>query len=410
MALTNIQIKKAKPKDKKYRLSAGKGLSLMVMPTGSKLWKYRFRLDGKAGDYSLGAYGEGRLGLSLADALTRADELRALVKLDIHPKEEAKRKAQESKLQKKSTFKAIALDWIDAKTNDWKPSHKEGVERSLKKHVYPYLGAVPISDITTDDILSVLKKLEDKGSLVLLRKLNQRITRIFSYASIKGLIKNMPCTDFKDVLKTPITVNHGHLPIDEFPELLRRIDDYDNIAGVYVVTRLAMQFLSMVFVRTGELRRLKWSHINFDKALIEIPPELMKMGNPHIVPLSTQALEIIEQLKVYTGDSEYLFCQQNNKYKPMSENAVLYALYSLGYHGRMTGHGFRHVASTQLNEMGFRADLIEKQLAHGDSNKVRAVYNKAQYLPERAEMMQTWSNYLDGIRGNNNILTINKGA
>lgn len=404
MAITNIQIKNAKPKGKKYTLSAGKSLFLLVMPTGSKLWKYRYRIDNKAGEYSLGAYPI----ISLSDALKQADALRELVSQGIHPIEDARRKAQAKKLQNKNTVKAIALDWIEAKSNDWKPSHKEGVERSLIKHVYPFIGDMPISDITTDDIFTLLKRIESRNSLVLLRKINQRITRILSYASIKGLIKNMPCTDFKDVLKKPITINHGHLPIDELPELLRKIDDYDKISGVYVVTRLAMQLLSMIFVRTGELRRLKWSHIDAEKKTIEIPSELMKMGNPHIVPLSTQALEIIEQLKPYTSDSEYLFCQQNNKRKPMSENAVLYALYSLGYHGRMTGHGFRHVASTQLNEMGFKSDLIEKQLAHGDSNKIRAVYNKAEYLPERSQMMQSWSDYLDGIKKGAKIVTLYK--
>lgn len=408
MAITNIQIKNAKSKEKKYKLSCGGGLSVLVMPTGSKLWKFRFRMNGKESDYSLGSFGDGRSGLSLKEAHLKADDLRVIVKQGIHPKEADRKHAQKKRLEQKNTFKAVSLAWIETKANSWKPNHKKDVERSLNKHIYPYLGDVAVSDITTADVLHVLRKLEATGALVMLSKINQRVSHIFTFACIEGMIKSNPATNLQTALKSPVSTNFKHVPINELPELLRKIDDYDKITGVYVVTRLAMQLLSLVFIRTGELRQLKWSHISFDKALIEIPPELMKMGNPHIVPLSTQALDIIEQLKAFTGDSEYLFCQQNNKHKPMSENAVLYALYSLGYHGKMTGHGFRHVASTQLNEMGFRADLIEKQLAHGDSNKVRAVYNKAQYLPERAEMMQSWSDYIEAIKKGADVVPINK--
>jgi len=404
MAITNIQIKKAKPKEKKYTLSAGKSLFLLVMPSGGKLWKYRYRIDGKAGEYSLGSYPA----IPLADAQARVDDLRALVLQGIHPKDDVRRKKQENRLQQKNTFSAVALSWLETKTNEWKPNHKKDVERSLERHIYPYLGDVPVTDITTADVLHVLRKLEATGALVMLSKINQRVSHIFAYACIEGQITANPAANLQIALKSPVTTNFKHVPIGELPELLRRIDDYDQINGVYVVTRLAMQLLSLVFLRTKELRSLKWSFIDFEKAQIDIPADIMKMNNPHIVPLSTQALELIDQLKAFTGDSEYLFCQQNNKHKPMSENAVLYALYSLGYHGRMTGHGFRHVASTQLNEMGFRADLIEKQLAHGDSNKIRAIYNKAQYLPERIEMMQSWSDYIFAIKQGADVVPIKK--
>ena len=404
MAITNIQIKNAKPKDKKYTLSAGESLFLLVMPSGGKLWKYRYRIDGKAGEYSIGSYPV----ISLIDAKSMAPDLRALVLQGIHPKNDVRRKKQENRLQQKNTFKAVALSWLETKSNDWKPNHKQDVERSLVRHIYPYLADIPVTDITTADVLHVLRKLEATGALVMLSKINQRVSHIFAYACIEGLITTNPAANLQIALKSPVTTNFKHVPIGELPELLRRIDDYDKISGVYVVTRLAMQLLSLVFLRTKELRSLKWSFIDFEKGQIDIPADIMKMGNPHIVPLSMQSLEILEQLKTFTGDSEYLFCQQNNKHKPMSENAVLYALYSLGYHGRMTGHGFRHVASTQLNEMGFRADLIEKQLAHGDSTKIRAVYNKAQYLPERVEMMQAWADYIDGLKAGANVVPIHK--
>lgn len=278
----------------------------------------------------------------------------------------------------------------------------------MNNHIYQHIADLPVHEITAADLLNVLRKIEDSGALEMLSKVTQRVRQVFALAVIEGMIPANPASDLKSALKTPVSRNYRHVSINEFPELLRKIDDYDNIAGVYPVTRLAMQLLSLAFIRTKELRTLEWDDVNFDKQLFEIPAERMKMNQPHQVPLSTQSLAIIEELKTYTSESKYLFCQQNNKYKPMSENAVLYALYSLGYHGKMTGHGFRHIASTQLNEMGFRSDLIEKQLAHGDSNKIRAVYNKAQYLSERAEMLQSWADYIDAIKQGGDVVPLKK--
>ena len=403
--LTNIQIKKAKSRDKKYSLAAGNSLFLWITPAGGKHWKYRFRIDGKSGEYSMGAYPEVTLDQARKDAI----ELKAIVKQGIRPLEQDRRDDQAKKLNQKNTFKAVAESWIDTKGNQWKPNHKQDVERSLSKHIYPHLGKIAVSDINTSDVLHTLRKLESTGSLEMLSKVTQRVRSTFAFACIEGMISINPAADVKSALKSPVSVNFKHVSIDEFHELLRRIDDYDNISGVYPVTQLAMQLLSLIFIRTKELRFLEWSDIDYEKSVIEIPDSRMKMNIHHIVPLSTQALEIIEQLKAYTSDSKYMFCQQNNKHKPMSENAVLYALYRLGYHGRMTGHGFRHIASTQLNEMGYRSDLIEKQLAHGDSNKIRATYNKAQYLPERQKMMQAWSDYIDNLKSGADVVSIFSG-
>jgi len=410
MTITNIQIKNAKPKAKKYKLSCGGGLSLLVMPTGRKLWKFRFRLDGKESDYSLGAYGDGKANLSLKGALKRADELREIVKQGIHPKDQDRKNKQAERLQKKNTFKSVAFAWMDSKANTWKPNHRQDVERSLQNHIFDYFGNVAVNEINTNDVLYVLRKIESTGALVMLSKVNQRVSHIFKYARIEGMIKSNPAQDLHEVLKSPVSKNHKHVPINEVPELLRKIDDYDKVSGVYRVTQLGLKLITLIFIRTSELRFLEWSHIDFDKAIIEIPSDVMKMSHAHTVPLSTQALEIIDQLKPYTGDSKYLFCQQNNKHKPMSENAMLYALYTLGYHGKQTVHGFRHIASTQLNEMGFNGDVVEVQMAHKDTNKIRATYNKAQYLPERTEMMQSWSDYIEAIKKGADVVPINKKA
>lgn len=403
MPLTVKQIESAKPKDKKYSLSAGKSLFLVISPAGGKLWKYRYRLDGKASEYSMGAYPD----ITLSEATERVIALRKLVGQGVHPLKKDRKEKQQKQIQNMNSFRSVADSWIKSKENQWSVNHKRDIERSLDNHIYPYIADSPVHEISAGDILLVLRRMEDAGSLEMLSKVTQRVRQVFALAVIEGMIPANPASDLKAALKTPISKNYSHVSIEEFPELLRRIDDYDKISKVYPVTQLAMQFLSLVFIRTKELRTLEWTDINHGKQLIEIPAERMKMNQSHLVPLSAQALTVLDELKIYTSDSNYIFCQQNNKYKPMSENAVLYALYSLGYHGRMTGHGFRHIASTQLNEMGFRSDLIEKQLAHGDSNKIRAVYNKAQYLRERTEMMQSWADYLDGIKQHGTGVPIN---
>ncbi len=404
MPITNIQIKKAKPRNKKYTLSAGKSLFLLVMPSGGKSWKYRYRIDGKAAEYSLGSYPD----ISLSEANESVIALRKLVKQGIHPLKKDRKEKQVKRLQNEYSFRTVAESWIKSKENQWTPNHKIDVERSLQNHIFPHIADLPVHEITAADLLQVLRKLEDAGSLEMLSKVTQRVRLVFALAVIEGKIPANPASDLKSALKTPVSKNYRHVSIAEFPRLLRDIDDYDHISGVYPVTRLAMQLLALVFTRTKELRTLEWVDIDFEKQLIEIPADRMKMNQPHLVPLSTQSISIIEELKIYTSGSRYLFCQQNNKHKPMSENAVLYALYSMGYHGKMTGHGFRHTASTQLNEMGFRPDLIEKQLAHGDSNKIRAVYNKALYLPERAEMLQSWADYIDVIKQGDDVVPLKK--
>ncbi len=247
----------------------------------------------------------------------------------------------------------------------------------------------------------MLRKIETRGALDITHRAMQTCSQIFRYAIITGRAKYNPAIDLRGALKSPGKSNHAYLEAAELPEFLSKLRAYDG----HIQTRLAMDLLLLTFVRTTELRAAKWEEINLEKAEWRIPAERMKMREQHIVPLSRQAIEIIEEVRKLSGHGIYVFPSQNNPDKFMSENTMLYALYRLGYHSRATIHGFRATASTILNEHGFRADVIERQLAHGERNKVRAAYNHAQHLPERRDMMQWWADHLDGLVGNGEIIS-----
>lgn len=391
--LTNTAAKNAKAKDKDYKLGAGGGLFLLITKAGGKYWKLKYRIDGKEGRYSIGKYPD----LSLKDAREKTLDVRKLIDQGIHPKLYDRRVEQQRRTEASNTFRVISEQWLEIKNTQWSKPHANSVKRSLENNVYPEIGDLSIKEIVPSDILQMLRKIEARGAYELTSKVYQRTRAIFRFAVTESIITINPAAELSDALKKAQHKNHNHVSIDELPNLLKAIDTYDG----HLVTKYALQLLSLVFVRTGELRTLEWSDVNFEKKIIEIPSDRMKMNHPHIVPLSRQAIEILEELKDF--GKQYIFQQQNNPRKPMSENTILFALYRMGYHKRMTGHGFRHVASTQLNEMGYRADLIEKQLAHGDRDKIRAIYNKAKYLDERADMMQAWADYLDTLKSGSKV-------
>jgi integrase len=257
--------------------------------------------------------------------------------------------------------------------------------------IFPRIGSRPIADLTSAEILETLRRVENRGARDLTHRLSQIIAQVLNYAMIKGLIKANPATPLRGVLMPVVKTHHAYLKATDLPEFLKKLGAYDGNPQ----TKLAVKFLLLTFVRTGELRGSTWEEFDFKKAEWRIPPERMKMKEMHIVPLSKQVLEILEEMKLHSGQRSYVFPNQHKPSGPMSENTVLYALYRMGYHSRATGHGFRATASTILNEHGFRTDVIERQLAHGERNAVRAAYNHAEYLPERRDMMQWWADYLD---------------
>ena len=288
----------------------------------------------------------------------------------------------------------MAREWHSQQKHQWKPKHAAQVLHSLELNIFPMLGTRPIAEITPAELLDVLRVIEHRGALDLAGRILQRCNAVFRYAIASCRLESNPARDLKGALKPPQKKHYASLSSDDLPEFLDKLDQFDG----YKTTQLAIRLMMLTFVRTGELRSAQWQEFDLDKRLWRIPAERMKMGVEHLVPLSDQVIECLAELHEISGHFDLLFPGRTNVNKPISENTVLFGLYRMGYHGRATGHGFRSTATTVLNEMGFPSDAIERQLAHGERDKVRAAYNKALYLDKRTEMMQTWANYLDSVK------------
>ena len=388
--LTDRAIKNTKPGNSIKKLSDGNGLNLVVYPNGSKYWVYRYRHLGKEKTLSLGIYPE----VTLAEARMKLTDARKLVSDGQDPSEARKALKRQALASSENTFEVIALEWIEAKSPVWTPRYTKFLYSRLENDLFPALGNRPIRDITAPELLSVVRVIEKRGALELANRALQYCGQIFMYGIATGRAERNPANDIKGALKTHVKKHFAHLKAIELPEFIEKVKAYDG----NLQTRLAVTLLMLTFVRTTELRGATWEEIDLDKAEWRIPAERMKMRRPHIVPLSKQALATIKELQRLNGQWNYVFPNPHKPIKHMSENAVLYALYRMGYHSRTTGHGFRHTASTVLNESGlFSSDVIERQLAHVQSNKVRGTYNHAEYLPERRKMMQWWADYLDEV-------------
>ena len=389
MPLTETAIKKAKPGDKPIKLSDSRGMYLLVNPVGSKLWRWKYRVLGKEKVLSLGAYPD----VSLAQARDGVDKARKTLAAGDDPM--AKRKADKvaTRTAAEDSFNAVARKWWA----NWKPARSEQhagqVMRRFEANVFPYIGARPVSEIQAPELVAMLKGIEARGVSDLAKRALQTSSQVFRYAIAHGLAERNPATDIKpaDVLVSRQKQNLARVESRDLPELLRHIDAYRGTA----TTRLAMKLMAMTFVRTTELIGARWEEFDFDAARWDIPATRMKMKTPHIVPLSTQAVNLLKTLQLITGHSALLFPGERDHEKSMSNNTILKALERMGYKGRMTGHGFRGVASTLLHEMGFDHAHIEIQLAHQERNEVSAAYNHATYLKQRAQLMQHWSDYLD---------------
>jgi integrase len=391
MTLKDVSIRNAKPKEKVYKLFDGEGLYLEVVPAGGKYWRLKYRFAGKERRLALGVYPD----VSLADARERRGQARKALAAGNDPGE-IKREAKRALIQKhQSTFEVVAREWHTHRLAKWSPDHATKILKRLETHVFNRIGPRPIADITTAELLSVMRKIEEHGAEIAHRLL-QICGQVFTYAVVTQRVSINPAVSLRGALKPVVKNNHAFLKPNELPEYLKKLEGYD---GAFQ-TKAALRFLLLTFVRTGELRGAAWSEIDFDKAEWRIPAERMKMRDPHIVPLSRQAIALLKELKPVTGNWQYVFPNQHKPSGQMSENTILYALYRMGYHSRATGHGFRSTASTILNENEFPPDVIERQLAHSERDKVRAAYNHAQYLPERRKMMQWWADYLDRVARN----------
>lgn len=393
--LTDKQLRMAVPKDKPFKLTDSQGLHCVIMPNGAKRWQLRFRLDGRERLAGLGSYPE----VTLAEARDKRDDYRRQIRQGIDPIEQKRLAKAARQVARENTFKAVASAWFGSWSVARSPRHAEYVQRRLEADVFPVIGKRPVAEITAPEIVMLLKRIEQRGALDIAKRAYQTTGQIFRYAVAHGLCERNPAADIKpgDVLASSRPTNFARIDARELPGLLRHIEAYQGAP----VTRLAIKLIALTFVRTSELIGARWDEIDWDARQWRIPAERMKMKTPHIVPLSRQAIEVLEVLKTVTGKHELLFPGERSRRKPMSNNTILKALERMGYKGRMTGHGFRGLASTILHEQGYPHEHIELQLAHQERNRVSASYNHAQYLQPRAELMQAWADHLDRCLGRN---------
>jgi integrase len=392
MPLNEMKIRNAKPKEKFYKLTDSDGLYLHVTEKGGKLWRFKYRFGGKYKLLALGVYPE----ISLLYARQKRDEARRQLAKGIDPG--AIRKAQkQAKTEETETIEVVAREWHEKFKSKWTEGHALKIMRSLELDVFPWIGTRPIKDIKAPELLTVLRRIESRGVLEGAHRVRGLCSMIFRYAVSTGRAERNPA---QDLIGSLAPAKEKHLAAITEPkkvcELLRAIDGY---SGSYVV-KLALQLSPLVFVRPGELRHMEWTEVDFDEALWSIPAEKMKMREPHLVPLSKQALKILEEIKKLTGASKYAFPSGRTFERPMSNNAILAALRRMGYtKEEMTPHGFRAMARTIIDEvLQIRPDFIEAQLAHRVSDPLGRSYNRTQHLNERRKMMQLWANYLDGLK------------
>jgi integrase len=387
MPLSETKARNAKPTTKPYKLADGDGMFLLVTPAGGKYWRLKYYFAGREKLLALGVFPD----VGLTEARERRAQARKYLASGKDPSEIKKESKRAAIAQSTNNFETVAREYLEKRSHEWTPGHVIAKKGQIERYLLPKLGNRPIAEITALDILEVLRVVESKGILDTTKRLRQVVGQIFMYAIATGRAERNPVPDIRGALKTPVVKHHTFLNEAELPEYLTKLDSYNGS----LLTKLALRFLLLTFVRTIELRGAQWSEFDWDKAEWRIPAERMKMKELHVVPLSKQAVATLREVQKLTGHRKYVFANGHNPATYMSENTMLYALYRMGYHSRATGHGFRSTASTILNENGFQPDVIERQLAHGEQNHVRAAYNHAQYLPERRRMMQWWADYLD---------------
>lgn len=406
MKLTNTQCKNAKYSADGLgnKLSDGGGLYLQLSETG-KYWRMNYRFLGKQKTLAIGTYPL----LSLAEARTRRDKAKKLIIDGQDPATQKMLARLELRANHNNSFESIAREWHSQKRHTWKPEHASNILKRLEANIFPKIGKRPIKELTAPELLSALRTLEKEGKRDLAHRQLQHCGQIFRYAIATGRAKNDITPHLKGALQPAKSKGLAYLQESDLPEFLAKLECYDSEFRGNILTKLAFQLMILTFVRSGEIRGAKWEEINWEKAQWKIPADRMKMKDPHIIPLSRQSMKILKLLRDITGRNVagYIFPSQQNPRNTMSENTFLRAIDVMGYKGRTTGHGFRSTASTILNEIGFRREVIERQLAHAERDTVRAAYNHAEYLPERAQMMQWWADYVASATKSSKVVATN---
>lgn len=407
--LTAIQVRSATPKDKPYKLTDALGLYLHVATSGKKTWRYRYRLAGRESTFVMGEYPQ----MTLEEARKGRVKAREQVKAGINPSQERKETKQETLERGKAVlqinekcFEVVALEWISHQKERWSKAHANAVLATLEHDAFPLLRGRPVDSITPPVILELIRNIESRGALEIAQKVLQRVNAVLRYAVQTGLATSNPAADMKGVLK-PRKVKHmTALDREDLPEFLRAL----HTADIHATTKLALKFTILTAARSGEVRGATWDEIKLEEGLWRIPAARMKMASPHNVPLSKQAVAILERMARLYSQEGLVFPGIPDNSKKLSENTMLYALYRMGYHSKATVHGFRAVFSTIANESGYNGDVIEKALAHEERNQTRAAYHRSEYLEQRRELMQWWANYLDRLEAGAEIIPFKKAS
>jgi len=389
--LTELGIKKSKSSIKEKKLYDGKGLYLLLHTNGSKYWRVKYRFLDKEKVFSLGVWPN----ISLTDARKIRNEVKIVLKSGQDPNVVKNNILLNKQVDQLNTFKAVADEWLLIKEKEWKQNNFQDVKRAIENHLYPDLGHRPLSEITSAELLLVLKKIEGQGKYEATRRARQKCEAIFRYANLSQRCENNPASNLKGALASPKKKKFNALNPEELPEFLIKLNEYNGS----IITKLALRLVLFTLARTAEIRFATWNEFDLESSepLWRVPKERMKMGIEHHVPLSSQALRVIKQVRKYSEGDHYVFHQINNPNKPMSENTMLYAIYRMGYRSHATVHGFRATISTLLNEKEYNADVIERLLSHQEKNKVRDSYNRAEYLPQRKKYLQWLGDYIDSI-------------
>ncbi|HFP6155860.1 TPA: tyrosine-type recombinase/integrase [Escherichia coli] len=389
MKLNARQVDAAKPREKAYKLADGAGLYLEVVPSGSRYWRMKYRFNGKEKRMAFGVYPA----VSLAQARALRDEAKKKLAEGIDPSFAKKEEKLVRDVQLNNTFQAVALEWHGTKVSRWSEGYASDIIEAFNKDIFPYIGQLPVNDIKPLVLLNVLRRMESRGATEKAKKVRQRCSEVFRYAIVTGRAEYNPAADLTSAMSGHESKHYPFLTVEELPDFFKALAGYTGSPLVVLAARL----LILTGVRTGELRGAFWSEFDLEKAVWEIPAERMKMKRPHLVPLSTQALEIVQQLKVISVQYPLVFPGRNDPRKTMSEASMNQVFKRIGYTGKVTGHGFRHTMSTILHEEGFNTAWIETQLAHVDKNAIRGTYNHALYLEGRREMMQWYADCIGRI-------------
>ena len=390
MTLHDLDCRHAKPKEKAYRVTDTEGLYLDIMPTGKKIWRLRYYFFGKEKLLTIGPYPS----ISLSEARKKREQAKDSLRDGIDPSQQKQDQKKLARFKQEQTFERVATEWHKYHYDTWTPPHAMHLLSRLKQNVFPFIGSTPIAEVTAQHLLACLRRIEERGSPHMARRVLQIMGQVMRYAVITERAERDITVDLKGALKRYKKGHYAAISSDQLPDLIKAINQND--ARLFKQTILAIKLLMLTFVRTGELINATWDEFDLKNAVWTIPAERMKMRVAHVVPLSKQVMAILNELRSLYGTTGYILPSVVRSNKPISNVTVLKALERLGYKGQMTGHGFRALAMSTIKEhLGYRHEVVDRQLAHQPRNKIDAAYDRAQFLPDRKKMMQEWSDYID---------------